>query len=331
MPIATPPIRLPVSSFTSMTLPLGFNVIAIAPESNDALDRALSDIQKQAQVARSLLNAEQLLQSDLSHNHKFNRVRATLKFIYGKRAPQDDAQRRREALASLELNASALCALAFSPRAITQMTDNTFEALLAGIPSFVAKKGLADTIDLQIGEFIRRTVRDVAQDLSTPLLWVEGRAPKRQKKDASARNKAGEAVPIAGQASDVERSAVQHIAGNTADASHESLGAPRAPHVRSSRAMAQYVSRQTPTTVVAASSNASSPSRPSQSRYTFRHFSVPERAPSAFGTQSAPEQTNPTSLHNANYWFSRGITLSEQDLTEQLQAWLENSDIPEET
>ena len=159
---------------------LDVNLIAAAPGVVEDLDRLIHEFQRQADVTRSLLNAERELRSKLSHNIKFNRIRPTLKFIYGPRPANQLQRRRRESMSMLDHSSKAMCALAFTPYAIQQLSDDAFEALMRGISTFVQKKKLAELIESEVGYFIRRTLKGFLNESPTPLLWVHDRASQRR-------------------------------------------------------------------------------------------------------------------------------------------------------
>lgn len=161
------------------------NLIAAAPEVVEDLDRIIHEFQRQAEVTRSLLNAERELKGKLSHNIKFNRVRPTLKFIYGPRPATQLQRRRRESMALLDHSSRAMCAIAFTPHAIQKLSDETFEALMRGIATFVQRKKLAELIESEVGHFIQRTLKDFLDDSPTPLLWVHGRTLRRRNAHAT--------------------------------------------------------------------------------------------------------------------------------------------------
>lgn len=294
------------------------NLVAHAPDGVEDLNSTIREFDRQVEVTRSLLTAERVLRGDLTHNIKFNRIRPTLKFIYGQ-DPQDKIQQqRRESLSALDDSSRALCALAFTPHAILQLTDDTFEALMSGISVFVEKKGLAGLIESRIGHFIRRTLKDFIDDTPMPLLWVESRPLKRKKVNKGRQD----ALPKSG--------------GTTLPRQHLRRKEPRA-----------FAGAQPNTPVIHDDNFGIDSSQDSQSKPQALLSEGPLHPHSSSLARDvspgrSPQHTDVEHVCNADHelfpslsadnadslcndmranWFGRGIALSDADILQQFEAW----------
>ncbi len=192
---------IPVRMCAFQSVLPSINLVSAAPNNLAELDIILSEIQGQAEVTRSLLRAEQELKGTLTHNIKFNRLRPTLRFIYGPSSEDDTFQRhRQEKLATLGHASKALCALTFTPHALLRLGDSEFNALTRGIAAFVEKKGLAEVIDSQIGQFIHRTLKELLGDGPTRFIWIDNKPLQRRKtttkQNAACETAVGDLKPV---------------------------------------------------------------------------------------------------------------------------------------
>ncbi|RYC78651.1 hypothetical protein BFJ63_vAg18475 [Fusarium oxysporum f. sp. narcissi] len=156
---------------------------------------------QQKVILDSLFAALGLLLQSPDRHKKYRRIRPMVKFVYQENHDNDESKRRQKLLATLDHYSKSLCFFALKPSKILELKNETFDAMMDGLPKFIAaesqrhiliKERIGDYVQDIVAEFDQTTVLVIDQTSSfSTIIRKEDQPRKRQKMSLERRRNTG--------------------------------------------------------------------------------------------------------------------------------------------
>ncbi|EGU73856.1 hypothetical protein FOPG_16753 [Fusarium oxysporum f. sp. conglutinans race 2 54008] len=156
---------------------------------------------QQKVILDSLFAALGLLLQSPDRHKKYRRIRPMVKFVYQANHDNDESKRRQKLLATLDHYSKSLCFFALKPSKILELKNETFDAMMDGLPKFIAaesqrhiliKERIGDYVQDIVAEFDQTTVLVIDQTSSfSTITRKEDQPRKRQKMSLERRRNTG--------------------------------------------------------------------------------------------------------------------------------------------